>query len=397
MEIFNWIDRRMALPGDSETVTTQKRLAVIVASLASVFTALHGIRVYNAGMADIGVTYLVLALLTLAGAAVLLLFPRSYTAVAVILLLLNLVVTLAAHYYGGGFSSGIWFLVWILITPAIAVLFVGRRELLFLTAAFLAVTAAAALLEPQAREITPDVSAAFATTESSTNVALVGLMITTAGLYLFSQIERLRRRADDLLLTILPRSIAERLKESPQTIADGYNDVTVLFADIVGFTTMSSGADPAAVVGKLNEIFTDFDNLAAAHGLEKIKTIGDAYMVAGGLPEPRADHCQAVAAFAVAMQAAMARHRSWDGERMGIRVGIHCGPVVAGVIGRQKFIYDLWGDTVNVASRMESGGLPDAIQVTAVVRERLDGQYAFEERGPIMVKGKGEMVTYLLR
>lgn len=397
MGIVAWIDRRIALPEDSETRRTQKRLAVIVAFFASFFTALHGVRVYDAGMRDIGVIYLALAVVTLGGAVTLLVVPRSYTAVAMILLLLNLLVTLLAHYYGGGFTSGIWFLVWILITPAIAVFFVGRTGVMILTGAFLVVIAAAVFLEPQARGITPDVSPAFATVESSSNLALVGLMITIAGLYLFSQIEHLRRRADDLLLTILPRSIAERLKDSPQTIADGYSDVTVLFADIVDFTTMSSAADPADVVGKLNEIFTDFDVLAAAHGLEKIKTIGDAYMVAGGLPKPRPDHCQAVVAFALEMQAAMARHRSWNGEPMSLRVGVHTGPVVAGVIGRQKFIYDLWGDTVNVASRMESSGMPNEIQVTAVVRERLDGAYEFEERGPILVKGKGEMVTFLLR
>ena len=210
------------------------------------------------------------------------------------------------------------------------------------------------------------------------------------------ELELERARSESLLLNILPASIAARLKEDPHTIADGYNDVTVLFADIVDFTTMSAAVSPDDVVRKLNEIFSDFDVLAARHGLEKIKTIGDAYMVAGGLPEGRPDHCQAVAAFAVEMLRVLDRHTSWTGEPIRIRIGINRGPVVAGVIGRQKFIFDLWGDVVNVASRMESNGLSNQIQVTEAVKEYLDGQYSFEERGPIEVKGKGRMTTYLL-
>jgi len=252
-------------------------------------------------------------------------------------------------------------------------------------------------LEPVARSGAPVLDPRFVAQDSTITLMMMSLLVTGACLYLFNQIERYRRRADDLLLNILPGTIAGRLKENPGTIADGYNEATVLFADIVDFTTMSSTADPVDVVKKLNEIFSDFDGLAAQHGLEKIKTIGDAYMVAGGLPEPKEDHCEAVAAFAVDMVAAMERHASWTDEPMRIRVGINCGPVVAGVIGRQKFIYDLWGDAVNVASRMESNGLSNEIQVTQAVKDKLDGQYDFEERGPIEVKGKGRMVTYLLR
>jgi class 3 adenylate cyclase len=211
-----------------------------------------------------------------------------------------------------------------------------------------------------------------------------------------NELELERARSESLLLNILPASIAARLLEDPQTIADGYDDVTVLFADIVDFTTMSAAASPDDVVRKLNEIFSDFDVLVARHGLEKIKTIGDAYMVAGGLPERRPDHCQAVAAFALEMLRVLDRHTSWTGEPIQLRIGINRGPVVAGVIGRQKFIYDLWGDAVNVASRMESNGLSSQIQVTEAVKEYLDGQYSFEERGPIEVKGKGRMMTYLL-
>jgi class 3 adenylate cyclase len=214
---------------------------------------------------------------------------------------------------------------------------------------------------------------------------------------LTDQLGLARETADNLLLNVLPRTIADRLKMGEATIADSYDAVTVLFADIVGFTAMSAAVDPVAVVSKLNDVFSDFDQLAADYGLEKIKTIGDAYMVAAGLPLPRDDHTEAVAAFAVDMIDVIGRHQSWTGEPIRLRVGINSGPVVAGVIGRQKFIYDLWGDAVNVASRMESNGLANQIQVTAAVREKLAGRYAFEEREPITVKGKGVMQTYLLR
>jgi urea transport system substrate-binding protein len=199
-----------------------------------------------------------------------------------------------------------------------------------------------------------------------------------------------------LLLNILPGSVATRLKESPETIADGFNEVTVLFADIVDFTAMSSNADPVAVVNLLNDVFSEFDELAKKHGLEKIKTIGDAYMVAAGLPEPRPDHTEAIMLFAQEMLEAVERQEGLNGDPVRLRIGINTGPVVAGVIGRQKFIYDLWGDAVNVASRMESNGLTNQIQVTEAVKEKLDGQYAFVAREPIAVKGKGMMVTYLL-
>ena len=165
----------------------------------------------------------------------------------------------------------------------------------------------------------------------------------------------------------------------------------MLFADIVDFTTMSAGAAPAEIVGLLNELFSRFDQLADHHGLEKIKTIGDAYMVAGGIPAARNDHAEAVAEMALDMVAEIAgRH---DGRGMQIRIGIDTGPVVAGVIGLRKFIYDLWGDTVNTASRMESHGLPGAIQVTERTFQRLCDRYRFEERGTVHVKGKGEMRT----
>jgi class 3 adenylate cyclase len=203
-------------------------------------------------------------------------------------------------------------------------------------------------------------------------------------------------RSEELLLNVLPRSVADRLRREPGVIAERFDDVTVLFADIVDFTPFAERTRPERIVGLLDEVFSSFDALTQRHGLEKIKTIGDAYMVAGGVPEPRADHVEAVAAMAVEMLADLAAVCSRVGTRIDIRIGIDTGPVVAGVIGRHRFIYDLWGDTVNTASRMESHGVPGRIQVTQRTRDRLAGRYRFEERGSIDLKGKGPTPAYLL-
>jgi class 3 adenylate cyclase len=213
-----------------------------------------------------------------------------------------------------------------------------------------------------------------------------------------SERERARLAAENerLLLNILPGPIAQRLRGGEAVIADRFDDVTLMFADIVDFTRMSSRMSPSELVAVLNDVFTVFDQLVAEHGLEKVKTIGDSYMVVGGIPTWSADHLERVASMALALAGSVAHIE--QAARLGIafRIGIHCGPVVAGVIGTRKFIYDVWGDTVNVASRMESHGTPGRIQVTHAVRERLDGQFLFEPRGLVEVKGKGPMPTWFL-
>jgi guanylate cyclase len=211
-------------------------------------------------------------------------------------------------------------------------------------------------------------------------------------------LEEERERSERLLLNVLPQPIAEQLKRHEGVIAERHDDVTVLFADLVGFTELARGMDADELVGLLDEIFASFDDLAEAEGLEKIKTNGDAYMAAGGLPEALNGHVAAVARTAVAMRrelAGIAARRSLTGS-LAIRVGIDTGPVVAGVIGRRKFIYDLWGDTVNVASRMESHGIPGEIQITARTAERLAGSFDIRPRGLVEIKGMGSMETFLL-
>ena len=211
------------------------------------------------------------------------------------------------------------------------------------------------------------------------------------------QLAEAQEKSEGLLLNILPETIAHRLKEGDSAISDGFAEVTILFADIVNFTTLSAQMSPAQLVKLLNQIFSAFDQLTEQFGLEKIKTIGDAYMVASGLPMPRSDHAEAIADMALAMQREIARFSQTFNRPLDIRIGINSGPVVAGVIGAKKFVYDLWGDTVNVASRMESQGLAGGIQVGPATYTRLKSLYTFEYRGSIEVKGKGEMETYWLK
>jgi class 3 adenylate cyclase len=210
------------------------------------------------------------------------------------------------------------------------------------------------------------------------------------------ELQLAQQQSDKLLLNILPQVIAEQLKQQPTTIADSFLEVTVLFADIVGFTELSSRTSASKLVELLNEIFCLFDELAEKHGVEKIKTIGDAYMAVAGLPNHRSDHAIAIADMALDMQQALTKFNQEQNQSFRIRTGISTGPVVAGVIGLKKFAYDLWGDTVNTASRMESHGIPDRIQVCEKSYHLLKENYLIEKRGVIKIKGKGEMMTYLL-
>jgi class 3 adenylate cyclase len=252
-----------------------------------------------------------------------------------------------------------------------------------------------------------DVSVVGAQADHSLRVTVTGrdelAQLATDVNTMLSSLEKLqqmveveREKAERLLRNILPNSIAARLKDRHETIADSFPEVSVLFADIVGFTDLSSRVQPAELVVMLNEIFSRFDSLAEKHGLEKIKTIGDAYMVVAGLPEHRDDHAEAIASMGLDMQGALDEFNEAHGTELAIRIGINTGPVVAGVIGKKKFIYDLWGDAVNIASRMESSGVAGRVQVSESTWQLLQGKFGFEDRGLIKVKGKGEMRTFLL-
>jgi guanylate cyclase len=284
-----------------------------------------------------------------------------------------------------------------------ALLFVGARQAIPWFAAFAGLVAVSAAIDPA-------LSARSTYVPGGVVVALFAMTILGVATTAFALLEyfvRARERAlaaleleqaksERLLLNVLPETVAARLKEQEGVIADACPGVTVLFADIVGFTPLSERLSASDVVALLDRVFARWDQLAADHGVEKIKTIGDAYIVAGGIPLPREDHAEAIAEMALAMGPELARLASETGHALQVRIGIDTGPVVAGVIGRAKFIYDLWGNTVNTASRMESYAPPGTIQVTERTFERLRALYEFRPRATIDVKGKGPMRPYLL-
>jgi class 3 adenylate cyclase len=210
-----------------------------------------------------------------------------------------------------------------------------------------------------------------------------------------------KEKSEQLLLNVLPDQIAERLKQGEQPIADLFDEASVIFIDIVDFTVLSAKSTPQKMVNILNDVFTEFDKIAAKHGLEKIKTIGDCYMAAAGIPIHRPDHAEAIAKMAIESMEKMNGYITEDGHEIKFRVGLDCGPIVAGVIGKQKFIYDLWGDMVNTASRMETNGIIGRIQCTERFKDKLGIRseelgIKLEERGEIEVKGKGMMKTFFI-
>jgi class 3 adenylate cyclase len=296
----------------------------------------------------------------------------------------------------GGYVASSAVSLWALVGVFGALFFYSARQAVPWFAAFVVLTLFSGLIDPRLAASAPTIPIGIQVSFFVLNILGVSLTAYLLLQYSVRARDAALARSDGLLLNVLPRSIAERLKRNPGVIAERYDEVTVLFADIADFTPFAERTSPEQVVGVLDGIFSAFDELTERHGLEKIKTIGDAYMVAGGLPEPRADHAEAIAALAIEMQAEMARLRVAHGRGLAIRIGIDSGPVVAGVIGRRKFIYDLWGDTVNTASRMESHGVVGRIQVTEATYRRLHDRYRFEDRGETKVKGKGRIRSYLL-
>ena len=292
----------------------------------------------------------------------------------------------------------------ILIVPVTGMLGVRSHDLraqLLLIGAGIIAMATVVLIGPQAPAVVQESGVETALLLS--NVAVTLVFVSVVVLYARrladtaeTQLQIANQRSEELLLNVLPEQIADRLKAGEVVIADRAEHVSVLFADLVDSTPMSELLTPRQMVEVLNTIFTPFDDLADELGLEKIKTIGDAYMVVGGLPVERAGHLEAIAEMALRMKEEIAKHTIPRFGSLEMRYGIHAGPVVAGVIGKRKFSYDLWGDTVNTAARMESHGVPGHIQVTAAVRDALERTHRFEERGRIEIKGKGMMTTYYL-
>jgi guanylate cyclase len=302
----------------------------------------------------------------------------------------------------GGFITSTGVGVWGILAPMGALVFGGVRAGIRWYIAFLAVFLGSGVAGEVLGSSSP-LPAWFTSTMLALNIAVGGTMVFTL-LALFAKqrkdaltaLQVAQDRAENLLLNVLPRSIADRLKVDTHTIADQFSSASILFADVVDFTPKAEHLAPADVVGVLDHLFSHFDTLAERYGLEKIKTIGDCYMVAAGVPSPRPDHARALALMALDMLEAMRSSDDVGHLGLELRVGINSGPVVAGVIGRKRFLYDLWGDAVNTASRMESHGTSGRIQITRATYELLADEFECEPRGTIMVKGKGEMEAWYL-
>ncbi len=302
----------------------------------------------------------------------------------------------------GGFVNSSAVILWALLCPLGALLFAEPRRApwWFLAYAFLVIVSG--FLQPFARvtnNLPPYVITAFFVMNivAISAIAFVLLYYFVHQKNSFLSLLRIEQdKSERLLLNILPKEVAEILKEGNRVIADSYQSASILFADLVGFTPMTAEMEPKKMVELLNEIYSQFDDLVEKYDLEKIRTIGDNYMAVSGVPRLREDHAEAMANMALDMRECLSDFTGETGRRLQFRIGINSGPLVAGVVGRRKFQYDVWGDSVNVASRMESQGVPDHIQITAATRDLVKDRFRLEHRGAIEVKGKGAMETWFL-
>lgn len=296
----------------------------------------------------------------------------------------------------GGFINSSAVILWSLICPLGALLFDDLRHAPRWFLAFAILVVLSGFLQPYVR-FTNNLSPMLVIFFFVINLLGVGSLVFMMVFYFVGQKNMFQQKSESLLLNILPREIAAILKNESRTIADQYGEASVLFADMVGFTPLSAKLHPVEMVELLNEVFSFFDSLLDKYGVEKIRTIGDSYMVASGVPRGRSDHAQALTHMALEMRDYISTHTFGNDHRVSFRLGINSGSMIAGVIGRRKFVYDVWGDAVNIASRMESHGLGNAVQITRATYDLIKDEFACEPRGTVNVKGKGEMEVWLVR
>jgi adenylate cyclase len=393
--------------GDTDDERLDKAMFTLVAGLLAMM-AFAWVAIYLAiGLpksAAIPFVYQLAVIASLVGFA----RTKRFHMIRTVQLVLMLTLPFALQWSLGGFANGSAVAAWAGITPILAYLF-GARSGVWLVA-FVVLLAGSAGMETTFAAHAPQMAPGVRSVMWVMNLGGPSLAAFCALAYFTNERDRSRAelaekhrlleierdRSEQLLLNILPAPIAHQLRQGCTTIAESQPAVTILFADIVGFTPLAEGIGPGLLVELLNDVFSAFDDLTDAAGLEKIKTVGDAYMVAGGIPTPRPDHLAAVLKMALQMGDAAARVGARHGQVLQLRIGIDSGPVVAGVIGRRKFSYDLWGDAVNSASRMESHGMPGRIHVTERVARAAQHQFEFEPRGRIDVKGKGPRHTHFL-
>ena len=405
MELPGRIMARLSLvgadPSDDEDLRARKALLVLISVLILPVAALWG-ALYLAFESPVGVVPLVYFAVLLGGIVMFSRtrdFPRLLRVGQVAILFAP---TLSMIPLGGFLEAGGVGL-WGILAPLGALVFSDVRSAARWYVAWVVVFLGSGIAGEVIGPVWEPLPSWFTSTMLGLNIAVGGTIV----FILLAVFARERRdalaalrveqaKAENLLLNILPRSIADRLKAQTQPIADQIGSASILFADVVDFTPWSDGLPPADVVGYLDHLFSRFDELAERHGLEKIKTIGDCYMVAAGVPTPRPDHARALALMALDMLETMRSDDVVGRLGLELRVGINSGPVVAGVIGRKRFLYDLWGDAVNTASRMESHGTPGRIQITRATYELLGDDFDCESRGTIAVKGKGEVEAWYL-
>ena len=383
-------------PDDTDDIRLEKITIFLVAAsccmAGTAWTAMYYI-IFGFGL----VSLLPFAFVVIVGTTIVVChFTRNHRPLVYVQIICIIYITALIQWsIGSVFDSG-FVLVWAFCGPIIALMFFSMKQSIVWLLLYLVNIAITFAFEDffvtHGHPVSDDARVLF----FFMNLSIWSFVVFIFASYFVISAVSERAKADGLLLNILPRKTAQILKSRPGVFAEEYDDASVLFADIVDFTRYSSTVRPDQLVTKLNEIFFCFDKLTIRHGLEKIKTIGDAYMVAGGVPEPRPDHSQAIANLALDMLAIIREIKKDSGEGFSLRIGIHIGPVVAGAIGQNKFSYDMWGDTVNVASRMESSGASNTIQVTEAVYQRLRDKYQFSAKGTVDIKGKGQMDTYNL-
>ena len=399
-----WLDRAARIgadPRDSDELRLRKTLLVVVCVLILPISLIWGV-LYLALGATAGLIAWLYLIVSVAAIAIFARTRDTAWLLRVELLDILLAPTVSMAFVGGFVASGAVGL-WGILAPLGALVFGGARAGLRWFVAFVAVFLASGLVGELAGGGRSTLPTWFETTMIALNVTVGGTVV----FLLLWQFVRQREealaalrveqdKAENLLLNILPRSIADKLKDDTATIADQFAAASILFADVVDFTPLSDRMQPAEVVGILDHLFTHFDLLAERYQVEKIKTIGDCYMVAAGVPTPRADHARVMALMALDMREAMHAEDGVAHLGLEIRMGLNSGPVVAGVIGRKRFLYDLWGDAVNMASRMESHGAGGQIQVTRATYDLLRDEFELEPRGTVAIKGKGDVETWYL-
>jgi class 3 adenylate cyclase len=398
-------------PTDGDEVRLNKSLLMFATGLVSVASILWLVVYWSIGpqlSATLPFTFQVM----LAGNLALYIRSGNFNLFRITQLGLFLFFPFVVQWSIGNFITSSGVVLWGLLAPIGAILVIGVRESLAWFVAYILLVALSGsvdyyLADSQSTQ-TPQIPLKTSMVFFALNFIAVSTIVflllrfsiaekQKAQARLLEAHERLQaeqERSERLLLNILPGPVAERLKNSSQTIADGFADVTVMFADIVNFTQVAEGMSPNQVFSMLNRIFSSFDEMAERLGLEKIKTIGDAYMVAGGLDDGRDDYCNAIAEMAIEMRDLLHRDFAVNERHLEVRIGIGTGPVVAGVVGKKKFIYDLWGDTVNIASRITTEGVPGMVHVDATTYRRLRDHYEFSEAQTVQLKGKGSMTVY---